>query len=131
MVRFLRQCAIGAMILAFSVLPAFVMPATSRADECGPGWAWSVELNECVFVAPAANGPGGSDGERISVRISGAGIGRARGSARVRSAAKRPAWGWGLVISTQTCCGRPGPIADCPVMGAMLPAGGSRPQAGP
>lgn len=62
MIRFFRHCAIGAIVLASSVLPAMVVPAISRADDCAPGWAWSVQLNECVFVAPAANGPGGPGG---------------------------------------------------------------------
>ncbi|WP_155769569.1 hypothetical protein, partial [Mycobacterium asiaticum] len=60
--RLLRRCAIGVFVLAATVLPAFVTPAVSRADDCAPGWAWSVELNECIFVLPAANGPGGPGG---------------------------------------------------------------------
>ena len=58
----LRRCAVGVFALVLAGLPTtwLAAPAVSRADgECAPGWAWSVELNQCVFVLPAANGPGG------------------------------------------------------------------------
>lgn len=66
--RHLRtRCAIGAFALALAGLPAVAIagPAVSRADDpppCGPGWVWSVDLNQCVFWLPAANGPGGPGG---------------------------------------------------------------------
>lgn len=63
MSRFGRRCALGAFALALAGLPTVAVPATSRADgECAPGWGWSVELNQCVFLLPAANGPGGPGG---------------------------------------------------------------------
>jgi hypothetical protein len=61
----LRRCAVGVFALVLAGLPTtwLAAPAVSRADgECAPGWAWSVELNQCVFVLPAANGPGGPGG---------------------------------------------------------------------
>jgi hypothetical protein len=65
--RFLWRCAMGAFAFALAGLPAIVIaePAISHADDpppCAPGWAWSVDLNQCVFVLPAANGPGGPGG---------------------------------------------------------------------
>lgn len=59
-----RRCAIGVFGLVLGGLPVsgLVAPAISRADDCPPGWGWSVELNQCVFLLPAANGPGGPGG---------------------------------------------------------------------
>ncbi|EUA26885.1 hypothetical protein I548_4991 [Mycobacterium intracellulare] len=60
--RYLRRSLIGVFALALAGLPVTVLgtSAIARADgECAPGWGWSVELNECVFLLPAANGPGG------------------------------------------------------------------------
>lgn len=59
--HYLRRYVIGLFALVLAGLPVTVLatPATGRADgECAPGWGWSVELNECVFLLPAANGPG-------------------------------------------------------------------------
>ncbi len=58
----LRRCLVGAFALVSIGLPATALasPEISRADgDCAPGWGWSVELNQCVFLLPAANGPGG------------------------------------------------------------------------
>lgn len=63
--RYLRRSLIGVFALALAGLPVTVLrtSAIARADgECAPGWGWSVELNECVFLLPAANGPGGPGG---------------------------------------------------------------------
>lgn len=59
--HYLRRCVIGAVAFVLAGLPATVIatPAIGRADgECAPGWGWSVDLNQCVFLLPAANGPG-------------------------------------------------------------------------
>ncbi|CAG8912739.1 hypothetical protein PICSAR210_02437 [Mycobacterium avium subsp. paratuberculosis] len=61
----LRRCLVGAFALVSIGLPATALasPEISRADgDCAPGWGWSVELNQCVFLLPAANGPGGPGG---------------------------------------------------------------------
>lgn len=61
----LRRCLVGAFALVSIGLPATAVatPGISRADgDCAPGWGWSVELNQCVFLLPAANGPGGPGG---------------------------------------------------------------------
>jgi hypothetical protein len=61
MSHFLRRCAIGVFALASAGLPVtgLVAPAISRADDdCAPGWVWIPDLNQCVFLLPAANGPG-------------------------------------------------------------------------
>ncbi|MBZ4511571.1 hypothetical protein GBO22_15360, partial [Mycobacterium avium subsp. hominissuis] len=58
----LRRCLVGAFALVSIGLPATAVasPGISRADgDCAPGWGWSAELNQCVFLLPAANGPGG------------------------------------------------------------------------
>ncbi|OQZ91844.1 hypothetical protein BST11_06575, partial [Mycobacterium alsense] len=63
--RVLTRCAVGVLAVAAVVLPltSIAAPAISRADEpCAPGWVWSVQLNECVFWLPTANGPGGPGG---------------------------------------------------------------------
>jgi hypothetical protein len=78
--RYLRRCMIGAFALVLAGLPVTVLgtPAISRADgECAPGWGWSVDLNQCVFLLPAANGPGGPGGTGWTRWAWGAGRARA------------------------------------------------------
>lgn len=63
----LRRCLIGAFALVSIGSPATALatPGISRADgDCARGWGWSAELNQCVFLLPAANGPGGPGGAR-------------------------------------------------------------------
>lgn len=59
-----RLCAVGAFAFALAAAPVAGLgtPALSHADDCGPGWVWSDEANQCVFWGPAANGPIGVGG---------------------------------------------------------------------
>ncbi|MBY0441402.1 MAG: hypothetical protein K2Q25_04600 [Mycobacteriaceae bacterium] len=61
----LRYCAGGVFAFALTALSAtgLLAPAVSHAaDDCGVGWAWDPISDQCVFVLPAANGPGGPAG---------------------------------------------------------------------
>lgn len=61
----LRWCAVGAFAFALAALPEIGLgaPAVSHAeDDCGVGWVWDPNTEQCVFVAPALNGPGGPAG---------------------------------------------------------------------
>jgi hypothetical protein len=60
----LRRCVIGTLALVSgALLIGLPAPAISRADDdCPPGWIWSPELNQCTFLLPAADEPGGLGG---------------------------------------------------------------------
>lgn len=61
----LRYCTGGVFAFAVAALSAtgLVAPGVSHAaDDCGVGWVWDPNLNQCIFVLPAANGPGGPAG---------------------------------------------------------------------
>lgn len=63
--RGLRYCTGGVFAFAFAASAAagLVAPAVSHAeDDCGVGWAWDPNIDQCIFVLPAANGPGGPAG---------------------------------------------------------------------
>ncbi|UXA05141.1 hypothetical protein KXD96_19540 [Mycobacterium sp. SMC-2] len=61
----LRGRVFGALWLALAMLSAIAIaaPAIGRADpNCAEGFAWSVDLHQCVPEVPAVNGPGGPAG---------------------------------------------------------------------
>lgn len=93
--HYLRRCVIGAAALMLVGLPvtAIATPATSRAyGECAPGWGWSAELNECLFLLPAANGPGGPGGPWRTGGTRWTGTPRATLESRLAAATRRSVW---------------------------------------
>ena len=71
-----RSWAFGAFGLALAMLPAIAIaaPAIGRADpNCAGGFAWSVDLHQCVPLVPAVNGPGGPAGPSEPGGLAGSG----------------------------------------------------------